>query len=215
MDPALGIAPDGSPVSVFRALPAGPAVDLIHAALAPDGSVLDLGCGAGRLSRGLAALGHPVVGVDISPLMLAGLPGPTVCGDIADVHLGRAFDGVLLASYLINDPERAPSYLATCRRHVAAAGAVFIQRFDPLWAREAVDDQTTSGNVTVAIHHWAVVSDLFSAVVTYTIGDESWDQPISARILDDPAFADLLGPAGLHLDRWLDEHRTWAVCLPT
>jgi SAM-dependent methyltransferase len=38
---------------------------------APGKRTLDLGCGEGRLSRDLKALGHDVVGVDASPTMLA------------------------------------------------------------------------------------------------------------------------------------------------
>jgi SAM-dependent methyltransferase len=38
---------------------------------APGRRTLDLGCGEGRLSRDLKALGHHVVGVDVSPTMLA------------------------------------------------------------------------------------------------------------------------------------------------
>src|SRR5881398_3579130 len=37
----------------------------------PGRRTLDLGCGEGRLSRDLKALGHDVVGVDASPTMLA------------------------------------------------------------------------------------------------------------------------------------------------
>src|SRR6476469_6924534 len=37
----------------------------------PGRRTLDLGCGEGRLSRDLMALGHQVVGVDRSPAMLA------------------------------------------------------------------------------------------------------------------------------------------------
>jgi SAM-dependent methyltransferase len=37
----------------------------------PGRKTLDLGCGEGRLSRDLTKLGHNVVGVDISPTMLA------------------------------------------------------------------------------------------------------------------------------------------------
>jgi len=38
--------------------------------LAPGRRTLDLGCGEGRLSRDLKALGHDIVGVDVSPTML-------------------------------------------------------------------------------------------------------------------------------------------------
>jgi SAM-dependent methyltransferase len=37
----------------------------------PSGRTLDLGCGEGRLARDLVALGHDVVGVDLSPAMIA------------------------------------------------------------------------------------------------------------------------------------------------
>ena len=36
----------------------------------PGRKTLDLGCGEGRLSRDLAALGHTIVGIDASPTML-------------------------------------------------------------------------------------------------------------------------------------------------
>jgi SAM-dependent methyltransferase len=38
---------------------------------APVGRTLDVGCGEGRLARDLAALGHDVAGVDLSPTMIA------------------------------------------------------------------------------------------------------------------------------------------------
>lgn len=37
----------------------------------PGRRTLDLGCGEGRLSRDLKALGHDVVGIDVSPTMIA------------------------------------------------------------------------------------------------------------------------------------------------
>jgi len=47
--------------------------DLFLASVPPAGrKTLDLGCGEGRLSRDLKALGHSVVGVDVSPTMLEG-----------------------------------------------------------------------------------------------------------------------------------------------
>lgn len=38
---------------------------------APSRRTLDLGCGEGRFSRDLAALGHDIVGVDVSPTMIS------------------------------------------------------------------------------------------------------------------------------------------------
>ena len=37
----------------------------------PGTRTLDLGCGEGRLSRDLKALGHDVTGIDLSPTMIA------------------------------------------------------------------------------------------------------------------------------------------------
>ena len=57
------IAPDGSPVEVYLRLPPGDEPDIIHAAVPEGAAILELGCGAGRLTRALVALGHPVVAV--------------------------------------------------------------------------------------------------------------------------------------------------------
>ena len=84
------IAPDGSAVAMYAALPAERAVAaMLHRALPPAGSVLDLGAGTGRLAGPLAALGHPVVAVDNSPQMLARVPAgiDTVCADIGTLAL--------------------------------------------------------------------------------------------------------------------------------
>src|SRR5215213_5754403 len=66
------------------------------------GSVLDAGCGTGRVAIELARRGLDVVGVDLDPSMLekatAKAPELTwVRGDLVDVDLGRRFDAVLMA----------------------------------------------------------------------------------------------------------------------
>ncbi len=54
---------------------------------APGKRTLDFGCGEGRLSRDLKALGHDVVGVDASPTMLAAAreADPEIKTHLADV----------------------------------------------------------------------------------------------------------------------------------
>jgi SAM-dependent methyltransferase len=75
-------------------------------------SVLDAGCGTGRVALELQRRGHDVVGVDLDPSMLevarAKAPGlPWVQGDLADPDLvaerlaGRRFDAVLLAGNVL------------------------------------------------------------------------------------------------------------------
>ena len=65
-------------------------------------SVLDAGCGTGRVGRELARRGLDVVGVDIDPEMLdtARRKAPGVdwrLADLASVDLGRTFDAIVMA----------------------------------------------------------------------------------------------------------------------
>jgi SAM-dependent methyltransferase len=196
---------------VFRQLPAGNAIEYIVAALEPSSSVLDLGCGAGRLLLGLAAAGFVTTGVDICPEMLAQIPSAeTVCADIVGLDLGRTFDAVVLASYLVNDVSHASSFLETARRHVVDGGIVIVQRYDPLWLSDAVEDETTTGNVAVAVHHFVSTPPLVAFTVTYKLGSDSWDQHVEAHAVDDTSLSALCADVGLAFDRWLDDYRTWA-----
>lgn len=75
--------------------------------IAPGGAVLDLACGAGRHTRLLTDLGHPVLAVDIdlAPLGdLAHRPGvETLRADLEGEPwplAGRAFAGVVVTNYL-------------------------------------------------------------------------------------------------------------------
>lgn len=65
-------------------------------------SVLDAGCGTGRVAIELARRGFDVVGADVDVSMLekarAKAPDvPWVLGDLVDLDLGRRFDAVVLA----------------------------------------------------------------------------------------------------------------------
>ena len=208
------IGPDGSPVEVFRALPPGPAPDIVAGVLEVGARVLDLGAGAGRLSLALAARGFRVTAVDVSAAMLAAIGPPVekVCADIEGLALGCRFDAVVLASYLVND-RRAATYLATCARHVSGDGAVLVQRFDPLWIATSTPDAATAGNVTIAVERIAIddTGDSFSMDVAYGVGARRWSQRVDALIVDDPGLDRLAASAGLAVERWLDEYRTWAL----
>ena len=72
------------------------------------GSVLDAGCGTGRVAMELSRRGHPVVGVDVDEAMLgaAHAKAPALAwvrGDLADPALdfGRTFDVVVMAGNVL------------------------------------------------------------------------------------------------------------------
>jgi len=95
------------------------------------GSVLDAGCGTGRVARELARRGVDAVGVDIDADMLATArrKSPELawhCGDLASVELGRTFDAILLAGnvmiFLAAGSESA--VIANLVRHLVPGGVV-------------------------------------------------------------------------------------------
>jgi len=125
------ITKDGSPVEMYLLLPPGDEPDIIDSAVRLGGSILELGCGVGRVTRVLVERGRPVVAVDESADMLSHVRrAETVLSDIESLDLGRTFDGVVLASHLVNtgDSGQRSAFLHTCRRHVASDGSVIIQR---------------------------------------------------------------------------------------
>jgi SAM-dependent methyltransferase len=212
---AITRAPDGSPVDAFALLPPGPAPALIDAALRPRSAVLELGCGAGRLLAPLAAHGHTCAGVDESPAMLDRMPTGVEahCARIQDVDLGRTFDAVILASFLVNAPA-CDAYLATARRHVRDRGLVFVQRLDPELVPIAVDAASEDDGVVYAMRDVEHDGATFRATISFTIEGVEYDQRYEAEVLDDAAFELALDRADLSLIRYLDPQRTWAVTRP-
>lgn len=93
------------------------------------GSVLDAGCGTGRVAIELARRGHDVVGVDLDPEMLAAArrkaPGLTwIEADLAGVDLGRSFDAVVAAGnvMIFVTPGQEGAVVANLARHLAPGG---------------------------------------------------------------------------------------------
>jgi SAM-dependent methyltransferase len=95
------------------------------------GSVLDAGCGTGRVAIELARRDADVVGVDLDDRMLAAArdkaPGlPWVHGDLADpdLDLGRRFDVVVAAGnvMIFLTPGTEQAVVQTLARHVEPGG---------------------------------------------------------------------------------------------
>ncbi len=94
-------------------------------------SVLDAGCGTGRVAVELARRGVDVVGVDLDPSMLevARAKAPAlrwVQADLAEVDLGRTFDVVVMAGnvMIFLEPGTEAAVVAALAGHLAPGGAL-------------------------------------------------------------------------------------------
>ncbi len=92
-------------------------------------SVLDAGCGAGRVGRELATRGVEVVGVDLEETMVAAARRRRpdlewLVADIATLDLARTFDVVVMAGNvpIFTPPGTHRALVAGCARHLAPGG---------------------------------------------------------------------------------------------
>jgi SAM-dependent methyltransferase len=212
------VAPDGSPVEIYRRLPATGEPELIHSAISAGASILELGCGAGRITYELIRLGHPVTAVDESAEMLAHVRGAEVVrAGVETLDLGRTFECVVLASHFVNevDPERRRRLLEVCARHVAPCGSVLVESYpaDFDW-EDAIGKRSVHGDVAITVTEARVDGTFVDAVVEYAVDGRSWRQSFTARMLDEADLVTALADAGLGFLRWLDERRSWCEARP-
>jgi SAM-dependent methyltransferase len=213
-------APDGSPVELYARLAAGDEPAIVHATIPAGASVLDLGCGAGRVTHALLELGHPVVAVDNSPEMLEHVHGAEkVLADIRTLDLKRRFSCVLLASNLVNcvDAATREAMLACCRRHVADGadeGVVIVQRLAPDRALTIEEGPWTRGQARFHLTSLVRRGRVFSASMMIELEGKRWRHTFEAEILSDVEIDAALAQAGLRRLQWLDESRAWIAAGP-
>jgi SAM-dependent methyltransferase len=209
-------ARDGSPVELYARMPTFGEPELVHDAIPAGAEILELGCGAGRMTHRLLELGHPVTAVDNSAAMLAHVRGAeTVHAEIAGLELGRRFPCVLLASQLINthDAERT-AFLDTCARHLAPDGVVLLQRYDPAWVADPKPSDSEHDGIHIRVLDPRRDGRDLVATVEYEVDGQTWRHgPFTSTILDDAELADQLGEHGLPLHRWLDDRRSWLAAM--
>ena len=211
------ITPDGCAVDFYAMMSDFGEPAIVHEAARPGAAILELGCGAGRVTHPLIALGHPVVAVDESPEMLTRVrDAETVCARIQELSLGRRFGAVLLASHLINaDDETSRMFLEACRRHVADDGCVIIQQHSPEWFATSSDSEMSRAGMILRMRDVTrPAPNLVSATAEYVVGDRRWTQTFTTTRLDDAELAAALAAAGLRLDRYLTEDHGWLRAVP-
>jgi SAM-dependent methyltransferase len=210
------ITPDGCAVDFYALLPPMGEPEIVHAAVPEDASILELGCGTGRILRPLANLGHPVLGVDESPAMLAHVADlPTARSPIETLRLDRTFDVVLLASTMLNtDPAQRHAFLATCRRHVDPRGVVVIQQAAPGWFDTVAPSEREHDGIRRVIRSVRRQGPGVEVVVAYHVGDRVWTHAWTSCRIGEEELGDDLASAGLRYDRWLTEDHAWFTARP-
>lgn len=211
------ITPDGCAVDLYLRLPVDNEPDVIASAAPPPATLLELGCGVGRVTRALAARGYEVTAVDESAAMLAHVTGGrAVHSRIETLELGETFDIVLLASFLVHsgDPEVRQALLSTCRRHVAAGGLVLIQREGAGWHDDVPRERPLLDGVARITGSTDIGDGVRAVHAEYVFPDARWTQTFLSRPLSPEQFTAALAGAGLTLERYLTPNNIWAVALP-
>ncbi|MGW1158665.1 class I SAM-dependent methyltransferase [Streptomyces sp. NPDC002519] len=213
------ITHDGCAVEMYARLPVGPEPDVIGSAVPAGAHILELGCGVGRVTHPLLERGFRVTAVDESPEMLARVRGArTVCGPIEDLDLGESFDAVMLASFLVHagSVEVRQALLHACLRHVAPDGCVLIQREGEDWHTNVPRERVDPSGFTMRITSSEPVGDGVRSVrAEYEFPDTTWTQTFLSRPLSKEDFEEVLAGAGLRVDKYLTEDRTWVRAVPT
>jgi SAM-dependent methyltransferase len=140
-------------------------------------SVLDAGCGTGRVSIELARRGIETVGIDRDGSMIATArrlaPDLTwVEGDVCRVELGRLFDLVVMAGNvpLFTPDGTRTALVAGCARHLAPGGSLVAGfQLDGRYPVTAYDDDCLRAGL-VATGRWATWSgEPFGDAATYAV----------------------------------------------
>ena len=130
----------------------------------PQASVLELGCGTGRVLLPLAAHCRYIHGLDASEAMLAicrakmekaGLGLEKVCVQVADitaVDLDRKFD-LIIAPYRVfqnlESDESVAGFFETVRKHLAPVGVCILNVFHPNRDPDGIVERSANNRETV------------------------------------------------------------------
>ena len=203
---------DGCSVEFYRRSQTGEEPALIQEFGPPPADLLELGCGAGRVTGSLVDAGYSVTAVDNSEAMLNNITGASlVLSDIESLRLGRTFDVVTLASYLLNSPlpETRTAFLETVGAHLATDGVALFAVNPPAILESRVGILRDDDECTVGISEFEVDGSLISMTLTYRMGEQDWSHSFDTQYLPEDEIRELLDSHGLRFSTWMHERQSW------
>lgn len=216
------ITPDGCAVDLYTRLSVGDEPDVIAGAVPAGAHLLELGSGAGRVTRPLLERGFRITAVDESAEMLEKVSAiggrvRTIQSPIEKLDLGERFEVVMLASFLVHngDVSVRRGMLRACRSHVTDDGCVLIQREGADYHTNLPRERVDPGGYTVRILSAEPVGDGVNEVrAEYVFPDAVWTQTFRSRPLTKEQFEQALEEVGLRVDKYLTEDGIWVRAVP-
>lgn len=207
-------ARDGCSVELYRRLSYLGELEDYRALFPPGAQVIELGCGAGRLTRRLLEWGASVTAVDNCREMLAALPdgASPVLADIGSLNLDRRFDVALLASCLINhaEPEVRTRFIDTARRHLRDGARLLLERHDPVWLRRVQPGPINpAGEVAMSVEAVHRAGDVVEMTLRYEIPGSVWRHSFAVVPLDEAEIEALLCRSGFGSIAWSGSRQRW------
>lgn len=225
-------ARDGCSVELYRRSRYAGEIEPLRDRLPPGTTVLELGCGTGRLTHRLLELGCEVTGVDNSAEMLAHVSDRVrrVQADIEQLALPERFDVVLLPSGLINHGDGAVrrAFIAAASRHVAPDGELILHAQDAHWLRTASAGDVMRGqDLSIHVAEVARSGDELEPLVQMTLryeaghlhgsetGGEVWTHAFTVVALARESIAALLQEGGFEEPVAVDASGRWLAARPS
>ena len=188
-------------------------------------SILDLGCGTGRLACAYASEGHDVLGADPAAAMLDTARAREWGDQVEWVHSNaqsfrseRRFDLIVMTGHafqFLHTDQDIEAGLSTMKRHLAPGGRVVFETRNPL--ARVWSNWTAENLVTIAIESedkvdvWATVDEVDGDYVRFKMNyliERTQEKLVSnntLRFLGRAALEAHLGRAGLQLEQLLGD----------
>jgi SAM-dependent methyltransferase len=207
-------APDGCSVALYRKLPYLGELEDYRALFHEGAQVLELGCGAGRLTRRLLEWGARVTAVDNSPDMLSAVPegASRVLSDIESLELDERFEVALLASCLINHPapEVRSALVRAARRHLRHDARLLLERHDRAWLRSVQPGPLNAiGEIEMSAEAVHRTADIVEMTLRYEVPGSVWRHWFAVAPLSKAEVEGLLSQSGFGCFGWSGKQDRW------
>lgn len=208
------ITTDGCSVELYKRTPYRGELDVLEPRLTGK-TVLELGCGVGRLTSRLISMGCEVLAVDESSEMLDCLSERVVREhtEIENLRLDRLFEVVLLASYLYNSPlpEIRQALARVARLHLKRDGCFLLQIHSQDALTLEQGHTSESDGITTTVERVQIEDSVIDATIRYSIDDLSWTHAFQTAVLRFDELEHELAVAGFHSIEWADEPNGWVI----